>query len=231
MLAGELPPGGAPMTIAGRDVRVYAGVGATSLTVTVPVSARVQRLGTLDEFHDRVDELAQQHGVAVAYAPGRRLDLLASALCTAVDTTTFADRVSELTEHAPSVARAVPVEMLRRAQRAMAGDSNDAEHHVLADLVDELLGGAEFEQAQVITVRLATAATPAVRDALVDLAGMTAAADARVDVRVSDDGLEVCVTVADCSLGVAQDLAREFVRFCAALRIEIAELVSIFPSP
>ena len=113
----------------------------------------------------------------------------------------------------------------------MAGDSNDAEHDVLADLVDELLGGAEIEQAQAITVRLATAATTAVRDALTDLAAMTAAADARVDVRVSDDGLEVCLTVADCSVGVAQDLAREFLRFCGALRIEIAELVSIVPSP
>ena len=60
---------------------------------------------------------------------------------------------------------------------------------------------------------------------------MTAEVAARVDVRVSDDGLEVCVTVADCSLGVAQNLAREFLRFCGALRIEIAELVSIVPAP
>ena len=66
MLGGELPPGGASMTVAGRDVRVYSAAGASSLTVTVPVGAGGQRLDTLDEFHTLVAELAQQHGLAVA---------------------------------------------------------------------------------------------------------------------------------------------------------------------
>ena len=100
MLAGEFPAGSDRITVAGRDVRVYSAAGASSLTVTVPVGAGSQRLDTLDEFHALVAELAQRHGLAVAYAPGRRLDVLAFALSTAVDTTAFADRVSELTEDA-----------------------------------------------------------------------------------------------------------------------------------
>ena len=236
MLDGVLPAGSASLTIAGRNVRMYSAADTTSLMVTVPVGAGVQRLETLDEFHTRVGALAQEHGLGVAYAPGRRLDVLAAAMCRAVDTTAFVDRVSELTERAPSVARAVPVEMLRRAQRAMAGDSNDAEHDALADLVDDLLGGAATAPGWVTTVRLATAATPAVRDALTstideELEAMATMTGARAKVRVSDDGLDVSLTVAGCALGVAQNMVREFVRFCAALRIEIAEVVSIVPAP
>ena len=110
MLAGEFPAGSDRMTVAGRDVRVYSAAGASSLTVTVPVGAGSQRLDTLDEFHALVAELAQRHGLAVAYAPGRRLDVLAFA---AVHGRRH-DRVRRPRERAdrarPSVAAAVPVE-------------------------------------------------------------------------------------------------------------------------
>lgn len=235
MLGGVLPAGvDASMTVAGRDVRVYSGGGATSLSVTVAVGAGTQRLTTLDEFHARVAALAERHGLAVAYAPGRRLDVLAAALCTTIDTTAFADRVSELTEHAPAVAATVPVELLRRAQRALAGDLPvDLLREAFGDVVDELLGGAEAEQARVITVRLAAPATRVVRDALTGLGAMAAGDDGPVEVRVGDDGIGVRVTVPACPLGVAQHVAREFVRFCVALHldVDVAEVVSIEPAP
>ena len=239
LLAGEIAADSARMTIAGSDVRVFTGAGATSLTVSVPAVCGVERLAALDEFHARVGALARHHAVAASYSPGRRLDMLAAALCTGIDTTVLRDEVSLLTEGCAALTTTVPVELLRRAQRALASDNHDIERRSLAELTAALAGADDRATRWVITLRLAEPATRPLRDALIAAAGGAAcwqhpsddAATTDVQVSVDDDSRGVSVTVAACQLGVAQHVARSFLRYCAALGVEVAELVSIVPAP